>query len=341
MTFQRVMTGAAVAVAAICFGAALVAADRETSREFLEVTGFDVAITSMQEGAMNGLGIAGADPDAFGSEWVRLSEQVFDPDAMIEDTLDMMEAIMPQELVDHGMDFYGSELGQRLVEAENAGHGVSNERQMAEGEMIVTRLADENPDRIEEYRKMSAAIGGVEQSTRAIIEIQVRYMMAAMAAGASDIQYSEAELREILSQQSDQLANAISTSGIFSAGEKKCIPMKLALRELASANSVIGSEEVLDAKIAESAMTASVSLVTAAFTLRSSKTASITRSTSLMALYSSDGVIALRVLAIFSGVTLPSCMPLLRILAASDRPRSRAGWLMSFITTGKPFTALW
>lgn len=215
MTFQRVMTGAAVAVAAICFGAALVAADRETSRDFLEVTGFDVAITSMQEGAMNGPGIAGADPDAFGSEWVRLSEQVFDPDAMIEDTLDMMEAIMPQELVDHGMDFYGSELGQRLVEAENAGHGVSNERQMAEGEMIVTRLADENPDRIEEYRKMSAAIGGVEQSTRAIIEIQVRYMMAAMAAGASDIQYSEAELREILSQQSDQLANAISTSGIF------------------------------------------------------------------------------------------------------------------------------
>lgn len=215
MTFQRLMTGAAVAVAAICFGAALVAADRETSREFLEVTGFDVAITSMQEGAMNGPGIAGADPDAFGSEWVRLSKQVFEPDAMIEDTLDMMEAIMPQDLVDHGMAFYGSDLGQRLVEAENAAHVVSDDRQMAEGEMIVTELADENPARIEEYRKMTTAIGGVEQSTRAIIEIQVRYTMAAMAAGATDFQYSEDELREILSQQSGQLENAIATSGVF------------------------------------------------------------------------------------------------------------------------------
>ncbi|MEC7761644.1 MAG: hypothetical protein VX874_07015 [Pseudomonadota bacterium] len=215
MTFQRVMTGAAVAVAAICFGAALVAADRETSREFLEVTGFDVAITSMQEGAMNGPGIAGADPDAFGSEWVRLSRQVFEPDAMIEDTLDMMEAIMPQELVDHGMAFYGSDLGQRLVAAENAAHVVSDERQMAEGEMIVTHLADDNPERIEEYRKMTTAIGGVEQSTRAIIEIQLRYTMAAMAAGASDFQYSEAELREMLSRQTDQLEAAISTSGVF------------------------------------------------------------------------------------------------------------------------------
>jgi hypothetical protein len=215
MTFQRLMTGAAVAVAAICFSAALVAADRETSREFLEVTGFDVAITSMQEGAMNGPGIAGADPDAFGTEWERLAREVFEPDAMIEDTLDMMEAIMPQELVEHGMEFYGSDLGQRLVEAENASQSVNSERQMAEGEMIVTRLADENPARIEEFRRMTTAIGGVEQSARAIIEIQLRYMLAAQAAGASDVRFSEAELRELLNENADQLKESISISSVF------------------------------------------------------------------------------------------------------------------------------
>ncbi|MBV7409532.1 DUF2059 domain-containing protein [Maritimibacter sp. DP1N21-5] len=217
MTFNRLMTGAAVAVAAICFGAALVAADRDTSREFLEVTGFDVAITSLQQGAMNGPGIAGSDPDAFGSEWVRLAREIFEPEAMIEETLDMMEAIMPQDLVDHGIAFYETELGQRLVEAENAAQMNDPDTQYAEGELIVTRLADENPARINEYRLMSDAIGGVDSSVRAVIELQVRYLTSAMAAGASDIQYSEAELREILKDQEPQLREAIQSSGILAS----------------------------------------------------------------------------------------------------------------------------
>lgn len=217
MTFQRLMTGGAVAVAALCFGAALVAADRDTSREFLEVTGFDVAITSMQESAMNGPGIAGADPDQFGYQWERLAEEVFDPEAMIDQTLDMMEAIMPQELVDHGIAFYGSPLGQRLVAAENAAQGVAGDEQLAEGELIVTELVDENPARLNEYRLMNEAIGGPEQSARAIIEVQVRYLMASANAGASDIRFSETELREILNRQSDRLEQSIETSSVLAA----------------------------------------------------------------------------------------------------------------------------
>lgn len=216
MTFERLMTGAAVAVAAVCFGAAMaVAAERDSAREFLEVTGFDVAIASMQQGAMNGPGIAGADPDEFGSDWARLAEEVFEPEGMIEDSLDMMEEIMPQELVDHGIGFYGSELGQRLVEAENASQGMDSDRKMAEGELVVTRLADENPARIDEYRRITEAIGGVETSVRSVIEVQVRYLMAAMVAGASDIQFSEAELRDILSEQKGQLHQAIEMNSIL------------------------------------------------------------------------------------------------------------------------------
>jgi hypothetical protein len=70
----------------------------------------------------------------------------------------------------------------------------------------------------------------------------------------------------------------ISTSGIFSAGEKKCRPMKLAGRALASASPVIGRVEVLEAKIASAAITASVCFVTSAFSARSSNTASTTSS---------------------------------------------------------------
>ncbi len=216
MSFERFMAGAAVAVATLCFGAAVaVAADRETSREFLETTGFDVAITSMQQTAMNGPGIAGADPDAFGSEWVRLAEEVFDPDAMIEQTLDMMEAIMPQDLVDHGIAFYESPLGTRLVAAENAAQNMDHERQLAEGEMIVTRLVEENPARIKEFRLMTEAIGGAESSVKAVIEIQVRYLMSAMAAGASDIRFSEDELREMLSAQAPRIRETVETSSVL------------------------------------------------------------------------------------------------------------------------------
>lgn len=218
MRFPRLITGTAMAVAALCFSAAMaVSADRSMSRAFLEVSGFDVAIKAMQTGAMNGPGIAGGDPDEFGSEWVRLAQEVFDPEEMIEDALDMMVDIMPQDLVDHGVAFYASDLGQRLVKAENAAQLVDDGVQLAEGELALTRLAEDNQDRIAEYRKMNAAIGGIDSSVRAVIEIQVRYLMSAMAAGASDIQFSEPELRAILKRQSDQLRDAIEFNSVISA----------------------------------------------------------------------------------------------------------------------------
>lgn len=217
MTLQRFLTGAAMAVAAICFGAALVAADRDASRAFLEVTGFDIAITSMQAGAIEGPAIAGEDPDAFGIAWVSLAREVFAPEGLIEDTLDMMEAILPEALLEHGMAFYGSPLGQRLVVAENAAQGVSGARQMAEGEVIVTGLADSNPARIDEFRRMSDAIGGVETTARAVIEVQLRYLLAAIDAGVSDVRFSEAELREILSRNAPRLKEAIALNSVFAS----------------------------------------------------------------------------------------------------------------------------
>ena len=70
----------------------------------------------------------------------------------------------------------------------------------------------------------------------------------------------------------------ISTSGILSTGEKKCSPMKFFGRWLAVARPVIGRVEVLEAKVADAASTASVFFVTSALMPRSSNTASMTRS---------------------------------------------------------------
>ncbi|RME15788.1 MAG: DUF2059 domain-containing protein [Alphaproteobacteria bacterium] len=189
---------------------ALPAASREDIRHFLEVTGFDVAITSMQQSAMTGGGIAGDAPDAFGRQYAALAEKVFDPDLMLERTIDILEAGMPDALLQHGLDFYGSDLGQRLVAAENASHMGDAEAQYAEGQKILEALSRDNPARIDDYSAMLEAIGGVESAVRSITEVQVRYLLAAMAAGTVDIEMSEQELRARIKEQEPQLRQNIA-----------------------------------------------------------------------------------------------------------------------------------
>jgi hypothetical protein len=69
-----------------------------------------------------------------------------------------------------------------------------------------------------------------------------------------------------------------SSSGIFSTGEKKCMPRTREGRRASRAISPIGSEEVLLANTHSSGVSASVSASTLRFSSTSSKTASITRS---------------------------------------------------------------
>ena len=73
----------------------------------------------------------------------------------------------------------------------------------------------------------------------------------------------------------------ISTSIILSTGEKKCMPMKFFGSFDSSASDVIGKVEVLEPNTTLSPTTACAFAVASAFTLRSSNTASMTRSTPL------------------------------------------------------------
>ncbi len=191
------------------------ATERAKLRAFLEVTGFDKAIEGLQDGAIAGPGLAGDAPDAFGSEWVRLAREIFDKPEMIEQTLDMMEAVMPEALIDHGAAFYATDLGQRLVAAENASIATPDDEKYALAEELVSDMIQSDPERIELFREMSDAIGGVEQSVRSAIEIQVRYLMAAIAAGSSDIDMSEADLRGLLESQADEIRQNVQIYSIL------------------------------------------------------------------------------------------------------------------------------
>ena len=193
------------------------AAERDVYRAFLETTGFDVAIIALQQEAMSGPGMSGQEADEFGSQYVALAEEVFDPDQMIDRAIDMMAAVMPDEIVEHGAAFYASDLGQRLVAVENASHMAPLDERRGMGETIVAELAETNPERLEDYQAMMDAIGGVDASVRAIVEVQIRYLLAAMASGTLDLEFSEAELRAIMAEQEPAMKSEIARNSIIGA----------------------------------------------------------------------------------------------------------------------------
>lgn len=190
------------------------AAEEQDIRDFLKVTGFDVAIASIQQGAMAGPALTGEDPDVFGRQWVRLAEEVFDPEEMIAEAVAMIAAVMPDDLLDHGVDFYGSPLGQRLVEVENESHMADDAEKYAEGERLTGELLDQNSIRVDLFREMGRAIGSTETAIKSIVEIQVRYLMAAMAAGVSDFEISEEDLRLMLMEQAGEMRKNIEVNSL-------------------------------------------------------------------------------------------------------------------------------
>lgn len=213
----RTIAGATTLFLSLAWATLASAADRDTLLHFLEVTGFDVAITSMQQSAMDSPGITGDAPGEFGTQYTALAERVFDPDLMLNRAVDIMEAGMPEELVQHGIDFYASDLGKRLVEVENLSHVTPDEERYAIGEEVLTKLLDEDPGRVEDYQAMMDAIGGIDASIRAVTEVQVRYLLAAIGAGTLELDYSEEELRQLIAAQEPDIRRNLAVYSMLGA----------------------------------------------------------------------------------------------------------------------------
>lgn len=217
MQIIRTLTGVVTLGLALTWATLASAADRDTLRHFLEVTGFDVAITSMQQSAMNSPGITGDAPGEFGTQYTALAERVFDPEFMLNRAIDIMAAGMPEELVQHGIDFYASDLGQRLVEVENRSHVTPDEERYEIGEEVLTGLMENNRERVEDYSAMMEAIGGIEASLRAVTEVQVRYLLAAIGAGTIELDYSEEELRQLVAEQEPEMRRNLAVYSMLGA----------------------------------------------------------------------------------------------------------------------------
>ncbi len=193
------------------------AADRDKLEAFLTVTGFDVALDSIALSAEHAPDMLGMSSSDFGSNWSSMAAQVFSSKVVHGMALDMLEATMTDELLDHGAGFYASDLGQRLVAVENASHLADDDMKGADGDALVEEYAQSNPERLDILKELNAAVDSGDNGVRAIQEIQVRFLMAASNAGVLDGEIDEAALRAIMEEGAAELRESIKESSLSSS----------------------------------------------------------------------------------------------------------------------------
>lgn len=196
----RDLTGIAVrcllaSLLACAAAVAVSAAGRDRIEAFLTVTGFDVALDSIALSAGSAPQMLGLDADAFGSDWTSLSEHVFDTAVMHDLALEILEQTLTDDALTHAVSFYASDLGRRLVEVENRSHMDQAETRDSAGAKLVEEMISGNSERLALFERMNSAIDSSGSSLRAIQEIQIRFLLAASAAGVVELRMDPEELR--------------------------------------------------------------------------------------------------------------------------------------------------
>ncbi|GAA6149982.1 hypothetical protein NBRC116586_30440 [Pseudooceanicola nitratireducens] len=190
------------------------AADRDRLRAFLTVTGFDVALESIKLSAEDAPRMLGLEAQDFGAAWTLMAGDVFDVKDMQADAMTILGQTLSDEALSHAADFYASDLGQRLVEAENASHMRDGDEKRGEGGELLAELQDTDPERIVILQRMMDAIGSDEQSLRAANELEIRFLMAAQQAGVIMLRVDEEGLRAAQAERADEVIESMRLSGM-------------------------------------------------------------------------------------------------------------------------------
>ncbi len=200
------------------FSASLSAAERERIEAFLTTTGFDVALESIAFASASAPEMLGIDPKGFGSDWSRLTNEVFDTGEMHETAVQILEQTLSDDALTHAVEFYASDLGQRLVVAENASHmNEDDEAKQLEGQAIVADLIKEGSMRVEDLKRMNRAIDSSGTSLRALQEIQLRFLLAASASGVIELNLDGDQLREMMKRNEPGMRQALQLSALAGA----------------------------------------------------------------------------------------------------------------------------
>lgn len=204
------------------------AADRDRLQAFLSVTGFDVALESIKLSAGDAPRMLGLEAADFGESWSRLTDEVFDVDVMKGMALDILGRTLSDEALSHGAEFYATDLGQRLVEAENSSHMADRSDKRQTGAEVLAEIMDSDPERVKLLERMNDAIDSDDNSLRGVQEIEFRFLTAARDAGIIRMKVDDEGLRAMQAEQAEELkadmrlsslANAAGTYRDFSNAE--------------------------------------------------------------------------------------------------------------------------
>ena len=190
------------------------AADRDNVAAFLHVTGFDVALDSIALSATSAPQMLGLEEGDFGAQWTVLAEDVFDTALMRDRALDILEATLEDDLLAHAAEFYASDLGQRLVDVENASHMADDDEKDEIGRALLAAFEDAEDPRIDLFKRMGEAIDPDNIGPAAMTEIQVRFLLAAAYAGVIHLRTDEDGLRAMLTENAADMADALSQSAL-------------------------------------------------------------------------------------------------------------------------------
>lgn len=190
------------------------AADRDKVKAFLTVTGFDVALDSIALSASSAPQMLGLEENDFGAQWTFLAQEVFDTKVMRTQAVDMLEGALDDDSLAHAAAFYASDLGQRLVEVENASHLADDEAKDSAGAELLAELQASGDPRIDLFKRMSHAIDPENAGSRAMTEIQVRFILAAQHAGVIALRTDEDGLRAALRENAEEMEDMLELSAL-------------------------------------------------------------------------------------------------------------------------------
>lgn len=217
LTIVSLITACALALTAALTTPAA-AADRSKLEDYLEVTGFDVALESIRLSADTAPAILGMDAKAFGSEWSRLVSDLFATEIMHDMALDILEETLSDDLLTHAADFYASDLGARLVAAENRSHmSEDTELKRESGAAIVEGLRGIDSPRIALLTRLNEAVSEDDSGLHAFQEVQLRFLMAAASAGVIELRMDAADLREAMRTQAEEMKDEMAEDALASA----------------------------------------------------------------------------------------------------------------------------
>ncbi len=192
--------------------------ERERIGAFLNVTGFDVALDSIALSAPNAPVMLGLPDAKFGEDWKRLAGEVFDTGVMRGIAEDILEATLSDAALTHAVEFYASDLGRRLVAAENASHmNADRDGKLQSGRDIVAGLLSSGAPRLELIKRMNRAVSSSQTSLRALQEIQIRFLLAAHAAGVIKLNVDAKGLRELMKSREGEMLRSIQRSALAGA----------------------------------------------------------------------------------------------------------------------------